>query len=199
MRNLAALLLALSLLLPLSACRADKDADRVAELRSLYASTEGYSAAAEVVMHDEEEALAYTLRFDADAEETRVTVLAPDLLAGVTARLAADTLALEYDGLVLNAGGALDGVSAVSCVPLVLRAVAAGYLTEESEEEIVHSGESVRALRLGFESEHGGAVLHCTVWFDEAREPLRAEIMENEKITAYMEFTSFDFCDTITA
>lgn len=199
MRNFAAFLLALSLLLPLSACRADRDADRAAELQELYASATGYSAAAEVVIHDEEAELAYTLRFDADAEETRVTVLAPELLAGVTAHLAADTLALEYDGLVLDAGGALDGVSAVSCVPLVLRAVAAGYLTEESEEEIVHGGESVRALRLGFESEHSGTTLRCTVWFDDAREPLRAEIVENEKITAYMEFTSFDFCDTMTA
>ena len=53
----------------------------------------------------EEENVRYTLRFDADAEETKVTVLAPELLAGVTAHLAADTLKLEYDGLVLDAGG----------------------------------------------------------------------------------------------
>ena len=29
--------------------------------------------------------------------------------------------------------------------------------------------------------------------------PLRAEIAEKDKITAYMEFTSFAFCDTIAA
>lgn len=199
MRNFAAFLLAGALLLPLSACRADERADCIAAVREKYASAAGYSASAEVVFCDGTERLAYTLRFDADAEETRVTVLSPDLLAGVTAHLAADTLTLEYDGLVLDAGGTIDGVSAVNCVPLVLRAVAEGYLTEESEEEIDRGGERVHALRLGFESEHGSGTLRCIVWFDDAGLPLRAEIAENEKITAYMEFTSFDFCDTIAA
>ena len=82
----------------------------------------------------------YTLRFDADAEETKVTVLAPELLAGVTAHLAADTLKLEYDGLVLDAGGTPGGVSAVTCVPLALRAAGEGWLTERSEEEIEYGG-----------------------------------------------------------
>lgn len=192
MRSLAAFLLAGALLLPLSACRAPERADRVAAVREKYADA-AYSAAAEVEVYGGEERTTYTLRFDADAEETRVTVLAPDLLAGVTARLAADTLALEYDGLVLDAGGAVDGVSAVNCVPLVLRALAEGSLTEESEEEIDRDGERVHALRLGFESEHDGETLRCTVWLDSADALLRAEIAENEKITAFMEFTSFSF------
>lgn len=199
MRNFAALLLALALLLPLTACRADERADRAAAIQALYASSDAYSASAEVELHDGTERLAYTLRFDADAAETRVTVLAPDLLAGVTARLAADTLALEYDGLVLDAGGAPDGVSAVTCVPLALRAVAEGHLTEESEEELARGGERVHALRLCFESEHGSETLRAAVWFDGEGLPLYAELAENEKITAYMEFTSFAFCDTIAA
>ena len=139
----------------------------------------------------------YTLRFDADAEETKVTVLAPELLAGVTAHLAADTLKLEYDGLVLDAGGTPGGVSAVTCVPLALRAAGEGWLTERSEEEIEYGGGTVRALRLCFESEAGGETIQCTLWFGADDAPLRAEIAEKDKITAYMEFTSFAFCDTI--
>ncbi len=74
-------------------------------MQERYAALTSYTAAAAVELADEEEERALSLRFDADAEETRVTVLAPELLAGVTAHLAADTLKLEYDGLVLDAGG----------------------------------------------------------------------------------------------
>lgn len=197
-RKHAAGLVPFALLLMLSACGGEAREERIAALREKYVAM-AYSAAAEVSVSDEAEELRYTLRFDADGEETRVTVLAPELLAGITARVAGETLALEYDGLVLNAGGTAGGVSAVNCVPLALRAVGEGWLVEENEEKIEHDGESVDALRLCFETERGGETLRCIVWFGADDAPLRAQIAENEKITADMEFTSFAFCDTITA
>ena len=122
MKKLAALLLSALFLLPLTACRTKETASRAETVQERYAALTSYTAAAAVELADEEENVRYTLRFDADAEETKVTVLAPELLAGVTAHLAADTLKLEYDGLVLDAGGTPGGVSAVTCVPLALRA-----------------------------------------------------------------------------
>ena len=153
MKKLAALLLSALFLLPLTACRTKETASRAETVQERYAALTSYTAAAAVELADEEENVHYTLRFDADAEETKVTVLAPELLAGVTAHLAADTLKLEYDGLVLDAGGTPGGVSAVTCVPLALRAAGEGWLTERSEEEIEYGGGTVRALRLCFESE----------------------------------------------
>ena len=181
MKKLAALLLSALFLLPLTACRTKETASRAETVQERYAALTSYTAAAAVELADEEENVRYTLRFDADAEETKVTVLAPELLAGVTAHLAADTLKLEYDGLVLDAGGT------------------PGWLTERSEEEIEYGGGTVRALRLCFESEAGGETIQCTLWFGADDAPLRAEIAEKDKITAYMEFTSFAFCDTIAA
>ena len=187
MKKLAALLLSALFLLPLTACRTKETASRAETVQERYAALTSYTAAAAVELADEEENVRYTLRFDADAEETRVTVLAPELLAGVTAHLAADTLKLEYDGLVLDAGGTPGGVSAVTCVPLALRAAGEGWLTERSEEEIEYGGGT------------GGETIRCTLWFGADDAPLRAEIAEKDKITAYMEFTSFAFCDTIAA
>ena len=140
MKKLAALLLSALFLLPLTACRTKETASRAETVQERYAALTSYTAAAAVELADEEENVRYTLRFDADAEETKVTVLAPELLAGVTAHLAADTLKLEYDGLVLDAGGTPGGVSAVTCVPLALRAAGEGWLTERSEEEIEYGG-----------------------------------------------------------
>ena len=113
MKKLAALLLSALFLLPLTACRTKETASRAETVQERYAALTSYTAAAAVELADEEENVRYTLRFDADAEETRVTVLAPELLAGVTAHLAADTLKLEYDGLVLDAGGTPGGVRPV--------------------------------------------------------------------------------------
>ena len=98
MKKLAALLLSALFLLPLTACRTKETASRAETVQERYAALTSYTAAAAVELADEEENVRYTLRFDADAEETKVTVLAPELLAGVTAHLAADTLKLEYDG-----------------------------------------------------------------------------------------------------
>ena len=197
MRKLTALLLSALLLLSLTACRTKETVSRTQTVQERYAALTSYTAAAEVELVDGEGSVRYTLRFDADAEETRVTVLTPELLAGVTAHLAADTLRLEYDGFVLDAGGTPGGVSAVTCVPLALRAAGEGWLTERSEEEIECGGGTVRALRLCFESEAGGETIQCTIWFGADDAPLRAEIAEKDKITAYMEFTSFAFYDTI--
>ena len=127
MKKLAALLLSALFLLPLTACRTKETASRAETVQERYAALTSYTAAAAVELADEEENVRYTLRSDADAEETRVTVLAPELLAGVAAHLAADTLKLEYDGLVLDAGGTPGGVSAVACVPLALRAAGEGW------------------------------------------------------------------------
>lgn len=196
MKRFAALCLAALCLAALTACGGET-ASRAETVRAYYAAHPSYTAAAEVERVRDEGNARYTLRFDADGEETRVTVLAPELLAGVTARLSEEALKLEYDGLVLDAGGSVDGVSAVNCVPLALRALAGGYLLEENEETIERGGESVRALRVCLESEADGGALRCTLWLGEDDAPLRAEIEENEKITAFMEFTSFSFCDTI--
>ena len=95
MKKLAALLLSALFLLPLTACRTKETASRAETVQERYAALTSYTAAAAVELADEEENVRYTLRFDADAEETRVTVLAPELLAGVTAPLPADTLKLD--------------------------------------------------------------------------------------------------------
>lgn len=188
--------LAALLTLILVGCGAAAEEDRIPTIQKRYAAAAGYSAVAELRLAREDEETRYTLRVDAAEEGASVTVLAPELLAGVTAHLDADALKLEYDGLVLDAGGTIDSLCAVNCLPLTLRAVAEGYVVEENEEtfdDIQH------ALRACFESEASGETLRYTVWFSADDLPLYAEIAKNEEIAIYMEFTSFTFCDIIPA
>ena len=182
MRKIFALLLP-TLLVSLAACTSEQGEDRASQVQERCAGSERYTAVAEVTIVQAEENGTYTLRVDAAEETAKVTVLAPDALAGVTAELSADTRRLEYDGLVLDAGNEAGGLCAANCVPRTLRAAAEGYLLEQNTEPL---GGVDDALRLTFESEMGGAVLHYTIWFDENDVPLYAEIAEEGKIAAFI-------------
>ena len=140
-----------------------------------------------------EENVRYTLRFDADAEETSHRPRAGAARGRDGAPHHRYAQARIRRPLCFDAGGTPGGVSAVTCAPFALRAAGEGWLTERSEEEIEYGGRTVRALRLCFESEAGGETIQCTLWFGADDAPLRAEIAEKDKITAYMEFTGFCF------
>ena len=196
MKRIFALLAAAALLF--SACAARREADsRVVELQSRYAGAEGCSAQVEAVAVRETETLRYTLDVEKKAEETDVRVLAPEELAGVGATVRDDgALRLTFDGVVLDAGSAMPGVSALSAANIFLHAVAHGYVTEQSTERFEETGD---ALRLCFETELDGEKLLVTAWFDEAGQPLYAEIERGGEILVYLEFTNFAFDDILTS
>ncbi|MFR3291205.1 MAG: hypothetical protein ACLTSG_13710 [Lachnospiraceae bacterium] len=62
-------------------------------------------------------ALGYTLRCVSGAQGSEVEALAPELIAGVRARLDAEGAALEYEGLILDAGEVAEGLSPVTALP----------------------------------------------------------------------------------
>ena len=179
----------LPLILLLTACGGDADVDRVSEAQTLYAALQGYAAEVNVELPREEETLRYTLSLTKDGDALSARVLAPDALRGVTARVDGETLALEYDGAVLDAGTVNPKVSALSCVPLLLRSFPESYVTAQSTERF---GER-DALRVCFETDCGGEKLGCVVYFSEENAPLYAEIAEDGKIILFAEFTDFTF------
>lgn len=187
MKKLFGCLLSLTLLL--TACGGNAGADRAAEVQTLYADLQGYAAEVKVDIPREDETLHYTLSLTKDGDARSARVLAPDALRGVTAHIDGETLTLEYDGAVLDAGTLNPKVSALSCVPLLLRTFPESYITAQSIERF---GEQ-DALRVCFETDCGGEKLGCVVYFSEENAPLYAEIAENGKIILFVEFTDFTF------
>jgi len=184
----------LLLALTLGACAAgEEEKDREAALRARYAAPFACEAEVKVELPRAEETLRYTLRVACGEGRARVTVLAPEELTGVAAELEDGTQTLRYDGMVLDAGSAAPGVTAVNCVPLLLRAAAEGYVTERSTERF---GDT-EALRLTFETETGGETAAYTIFFSAEDTPLYAEIAQKEKIIAFVEFTNFTFGDIL--
>ena len=77
--------------------------------------------------------------------------------------------------------------------PEKYRAAAEGCVTERNCERC----ENTEALRLCFETEHAGEKLLVTAFFDASDKPLYAEIEQDGRILAYLQFTDFVFCDII--
>ena len=140
--------LALGAALLLVGCSAQERADRAELLQKRYAEVDGFTARVEVAVARTDETLCYTLDVDRKAGETKLTVVAPEMLAGVGVTVSGEELKLGYDGLVLDAGSADPAVSAVNAADIVWQAIAGGWVTERGTEE----RDGAETLRLSFET-----------------------------------------------
>ena len=187
MKRYVAMLLCLAALL--SGCAAERTDARAETLQQKYAAMDGYAATVELTTAERDESTRYRLDVKREGEETRVTVLEPEAIAGVSATVSGDALSLAYDGMALDAGGAATELNAVNGTDVVLRAAAEGFITEQNHERYGDAD----ALRLCLETELNGETLHVAVWFDEQDAPLYAEIERDGWVMQYLEFTNFTF------
>ena len=140
------------------------------------------SFTAQVRAEYEHKTARFTLAYEEDGEGGRITVVAPELIRGVSARVRPGSATLEYDSVVLDTGS-LDsfGLSPLSSLPAMLRAMRDGSVDSIWEED----GKRVVQLI----PDDG---LRCSVWFDKAdMRPLRAELITDGRVTVYVELSDW--------
>ena len=116
----------------------------------------------------EDRTLEFTVRYEQEGESTAVTVLAPELVAGVKARIVQDSTALEYEGIRIDTGD-LDGygLSPMSALYSLTEAMRSGHLESSWTED----GRAVYQL---IANDH----LYAVVSFEpESMCPVRAELV----------------------
>ena len=152
-RILAALMTAL-MLFPLTACGGDAARSAFEELR---ASMEGGTAelTAEVTAWGRDGTQTeYMLSCASDETGSEIETLAPELISGVRARIENENASLEYEGLILDAGEAAEGLSPVTALPKLCEAIRTAYVelawTEGGETvvSLVPEDETAITLRL---------------------------------------------------
>lgn len=124
----------------------------------------------------------YVLALESDGTEVAVEVVEPELIAGVRATARWGETTLSYDGVML-AAGPLDeeGITPVSALPAVLRAMTSGY------EELVWREGDLIAARL-----YVGEDSVCTVWIGESDlTPTAAEIASGGRTVVACRFTDW--------
>lgn len=183
--------LALSAALLFTGCSAQAPGDHADMLQQRYAEADEFSAQVEIAVARTDETLHYTLDVGHTAAETRLTVVAPEMLAGVGVTVSEEDWRLSYDGVVLDAGSADPAIGAVNATDIVWRAIADGWITERGTERL----DGVETLRLCFETEQNAKTLCVAVWFDDSDAPLYAEIEEKGEILVELRFTDFAFRD----
>ncbi|MBE6989612.1 MAG: hypothetical protein E7426_02565 [Ruminococcaceae bacterium] len=183
MRRICMVLLCLPLLL--TGCGR---ARRSEALQQRYAALVSAELTAEVTCHLPGEVRPFTLSCDWTPAEAEITVTAPAELAGLSAAVSGEDLALRYEDLVLPAG-TLTAVTAANCLPWLLRSAASGYVLEEGEEKLGDTS----CLRVAFDTTApDGEKVLCTVWFDGAEQtPLYAEFTADGQLTLSAVIRSF--------
>lgn len=183
-----ALLFAPMLMLLLTACGGEEK-DPAAELQAQYAAVASAVMEADVKCHYEDEERVYTLQCDYVPEESTVTVLSPENLAGISATVTGGTLSLSYQDISLDAGSySAAAISPVAALPRLMEAAASGYVTEQSKEEV---GERP-CLRLACDLPDDKGTLYTT-WFDqETLLPLRSEITADGTLVFEVAWSRFE-------
>ena len=116
-------------------------------LREEYQAMAGWSAAVDISVCYSEAVFDFTLDAQWRREgETVLTVTAPELVAGITARVAKGETVLEYDGAGLSLG-LLDGggLTPVSAVTAIMEQIQRGYMARCS-----WAGENQEYLQISF-------------------------------------------------
>ncbi|MDE6589127.1 MAG: hypothetical protein K2K53_02015 [Oscillospiraceae bacterium] len=116
-------------------------------VRDTYQTLAGWSSEVDVTAQVGDKVFDFTLdaRWQRDGE-TVLTITAPELLSGITARIAQGETVLEYDGAGLSLG-LLDGkgLTAVSAVPWLMEQIDRGYMAK-----CAWAGDNGELLRITF-------------------------------------------------
>ncbi len=164
-------------------------AARREEVQQHYRAIVSAQLQAEIVSHLTDEGRVYEAagRYDR-ADGFTTTLESPEELAGLSALVTADGLHLTYDGSVWPAGAA-SGLSAANCLPLVLYAAEAGYVTEEGSDRI--DGEECIRLTLEATDPAGESYL-CALWVHGSDlSPCYAELSREGRVAVTARITDF--------
>ena len=126
--------------------------------------------------------------------ELVLTLTAPELVAGISARIQDGETTLEYDGIRVETGP-LDeaGLSPVDAVPALLEYIKGGFIAECGMEETEEGGEQLRLICRDPEEEAGSG-RECFLWFDpDSHALLGGEISQNGTVMVRCQFNSFHF------
>lgn len=192
MRKVFSLFALMMTLLPLSGCfgggEGQKALDAALTIRGEYLTMTDFSTQVQLRADYGQRIYDYTLDVSATAEETVLTVTAPELIAGVTARLNAEKSFLEYDDVCIETGTLNEGgLTPLSAVPAILEAVRGAYITsccfDDAGQLLVCYGNSEVPLGTGTE---------YTLWFQsETGDLIRGEISVDGRRCIQCTFSPF--------
>ena len=192
-RSLSCVLL---ITLLLTGCRAGGAAESpenlAARIRAEYLSVTAFTAQLDIHVDYGQRVYDFTLDTSWRKDgETVLTVTAPELIAGITARIGKGEALLEYDGASLSTGPLSgDGMTPLEAVPFLMEQVTGGYMARCSFET---EGER-QVLRVFCRDPNNaeGTGRECALYFDtDSHDLLRAELSYDGAVVLTAALTNF--------
>ena len=149
-------------------------------IRTEYLAMTACSATAEITADYGQRVYEYTLSVSwQKGGETVLTVVEPELIAGITARIRDGSAVLEYDGASLETGLLSgDGLSPMDAVPAMREYILTGYIAECDFEDTEEGRRLWLCCRAPEQSPGTGT--EAAFWFDVDSHALtRAEILSD--------------------
>ena len=189
--------LTISLCLALSACGGGGGASPAEQLaldiRGELLETAGGSAQVTLTADYGRRVYEYGVAMTWETEgETALTLIAPENVAGVTARIQEGEAALEYDGARVETGPLDgDGLSPLAGLPLLLEYAQTGWMAECGTEEL--DGEEALRVDCRDPEKASGEGRTCTLWFaPDTHALLRGELVQDGFTVLRCEFETFE-------
>ena len=174
MRKLMSCVLMMTLLL--SGCKAgggeESPENLAAQIRGEYLNLAGWTAVMDVTVDYGERVFDFSLEASWQKEgDTVLTITAPEIVSGITARIVDGEGYLEYDGASLSTGPLTgEGMSPLEAVPFLMEQVTKGYMAQCSFEGEAEN----RILKVQCRDPEGteGVGTECILYFDPATHDL---------------------------
>lgn len=168
----------------------------VLDIRGEYLAMTNCQATAKVTADYGQRVYEYTISLSYEQEgDTVLTVLEPEEVSGITARISDGETSLEFDGVQLETGPLPgDGLSPIEGLPALLTCAREGYIWSTAVETLGEDGPE--ALHVCYRDPEGspGTGTEGALWFDLATHALlRGEISVDGYTVIQCEFTEFTY------
>lgn len=137
-RAARALLLAAIIAVFSASCAGKISANELAQrIRKSYTEADAVSLNAEVTANYAARSYKFVLKYVGTAEGGTVTILEPENVSGITAKIGTDGVTLSYDGAEVFTGEVTaEGLGPVDALPVLVGAWRSGTVTEASRETV---------------------------------------------------------------
>jgi len=194
-KRLCALMMTLTLLTGCGGAgeRGGNSAEELAlSIRTEYLAMTACAATVDITADYGQRVYEYTLSVDWQKNgETVLTVLEPENIKGITARMESGSARLEFDGASLETGMlSAEGLSPMEAVPAILDYIFSGYIAECDFETV---GEKRQLWFCCRDPERApGVGTEAVFWFDETTHALdRAEVLSDGYTVIQCVFIAF--------